>query len=115
MTIDDYTRLVLRLERELVEWLAHRGGQPVREVIQLVLAEELLHHVEARYDPREKWWMCKIGPASEDELPPGADGPLRSAVEAAFEEMLGRDSAATFSGWGHNLTNAERDVIREGD
>jgi hypothetical protein len=47
---------------------------------------------------RGKIWACKIGFADGRRLPRAADGPMR---EADF----------CFSGWGAELTDAERRVI----
>jgi len=56
-------------------------------------------------------WSCKIGPASRGDLPPGSDAPMRRAVEAAFRKLTGHDPEWTFSGWAHDLTEAERAVV----
>lgn len=60
---------------------------------------------------RVKVWECKIGPAMAGELPSGADGPMRAAIEKAFRGMTGRDADALFSGWGGEFNPAEKAVI----
>lgn len=55
-------------------------------------------------------WDCKIGYAGEDELPPGADGPMRDAIRKAFVELTGHEPQFIFSGWGGELTEAELHV-----
>lgn len=58
-----------------------------------------------------KVWMCKIGVVGDLKLPPGADGPMRTAIERAFREITGRDAEFTFSGWGGELTEGEKLVV----
>ncbi len=57
-----------------------------------------------------KIWSCKIGEADNDDLPSGADGPMREAVAKAYRELTGHDADFCFSGWNGALTRAERDV-----
>lgn len=57
-----------------------------------------------------KVWECKIGEPGDEELPPGADGPMRSAVEQAYQELVGRPADFAFSGWGGRLTEVQRAV-----
>ncbi len=55
-------------------------------------------------------WQCKIGgPAVL--LCHGADGPMRSAVEAAFQQLAGAPSEFNFSGWGATLNEGELAVV----
>ena len=49
---------------------------------------------------RMRYWYCVIGPADQDELPEGADSPMRSAVEEAFEGLAGKGADYCSSGWG---------------
>ena len=56
-------------------------------------------------------WECRIGEISRDQLPSGADGPMRDAVEAAYVELTGRESGFIFSGWDGRLTAHERAVV----
>ena len=58
-------------------------------------------------------WSCKIGPASRGDLPPGSDAPMRAAVERAFRKLTGHDPEWTFSGWAHDLDEAERAVVED--
>lgn len=53
-----------------------------------------------------KIWFCKIGEA--ESVPEGADGPMREAVEAAYKDLTGREPGFLFSGWGGQLSEAER-------
>lgn len=55
-----------------------------------------------------KVWSCKIGEIDESMLPDGADQPMRKAVEAAYKELTDSDNQFCFSGWGAELTEAER-------
>lgn len=50
----------------------------------------------------EKIWTCKIGSVDDNELPDGADAPMRQAVQRAYFEMTGRCPGFTFSGWAAN-------------
>ena len=55
----------------------------------------------------EKIWKCKIG-GEVGDLPAGADGPMRRAVQTAFKTLTGVEASFTFSGWGATLTEGER-------
>ena len=57
----------------------------------------------------EKIWKCKIG-GKVGDMPAGADGPMRRAVQTAFETLTGVEASFTFSGWGATLTEGERAV-----
>lgn len=58
-----------------------------------------------------KIWTCKIGECHADFLPPGADGPMREAVERAYRELTGKTPLFIFSGWGGELDEDERAVV----
>jgi len=45
------------------------------------------------------YWVCIVGPIDSDELPDGADGPLRTAVLNRVREMTS-DAVGCWSGWG---------------
>lgn len=62
----------------------------------------------------EKIWKCKIG-GEVGDLPAGADGPMRRAVQIAFETLTGVEASFTFSGWGATLTEVERAVHENRD
>jgi len=53
-----------------------------------------------------KIWTCKIGEIDFDQH--GADAPMRRAVREAYIKVTGEDPAFIFSGWGGELTDAER-------
>lgn len=55
-------------------------------------------------------WTCKIGETLLKPLPPGADAPMRNAVEKAYRELTGYDNDFCFSGWGGLLTFGERNA-----
>lgn len=58
-------------------------------------------------------WDCKIGELSDDiELPNGADGPMREAVNHAYKTLTGREPSFIFSGWDGTLTDAEREALK---
>jgi transcriptional regulator NrdR family protein len=48
----------------------------------------------------KEYWVCVIGPVERKELPMGADGPPRAAVQAAIIKMIGRQPHECGSGWG---------------
>lgn len=56
-------------------------------------------------------WECKVVIVDDDELPDGADQPMRKAVRAAVNELIGRDEDVLFSGWGGKLTEAEANEV----
>lgn len=53
---------------------------------------------------KERIWWCKIG----GEAKVRNDAPMRAAVEAAFKEVTGQESAFVFSGWNGHLTEPQR-------
>jgi hypothetical protein len=53
-------------------------------------------------------WTCKIGETLGQPLPPGADGPMRTAVEDAYLRLTGNEADFVFSGWGGELSEWER-------
>ena len=56
-----------------------------------------------------KTWSCKIGEVLD--LAPGSDAPMRLAVARAYKELTGKEADFCFSGWGAELTQAERAVV----
>lgn len=63
-----------------------------------------------------KIWTCKIGELTQeewDELGAGIDSPMRKAVEEAYYTLTGRHEEFIFSGWGGELTEAERAVVED--
>lgn len=58
----------------------------------------------------ERIWFCKVG-GETDFFEKGADLPMRRAIAKAFRDLTGRDPEFTFSGWGQELTEAERAVV----
>lgn len=58
-----------------------------------------------------KIWGCKIGEVAS--VPPGADAPMREAVERAYKELTGEEAVFNFSGWGEELTEGERAVVED--
>ena len=58
-------------------------------------------------------WFCKIGEVDRLMLPRGADGPMRQAVREAYKNLTGKYPDFIFSGWGGELTPAEREVVEE--
>ncbi len=58
-----------------------------------------------------KIWTCKIG--SAQALPPGADVPMRIAIQEAFRRLTGDYPEFTFSGWGGELTEEELAVVED--
>ena len=60
-----------------------------------------------------KIWGCKIGEVDDQELPDGADSPMREAVRIAYRKLTGHEPHFIFSGWGEELTRTEREVVTE--
>lgn len=60
--------------------------------------------------PQHKAWSCKIGIYGDVQLPPGADAPMRRAVEDAFFALTGQHATFNFSGWGAQLDQYEHEV-----
>lgn len=55
-------------------------------------------------------WTCKIG-GVVDDLPDGADFPMRQAIKEAYRRITGQDCDFCFSGWGGTLTELEQKVV----
>lgn len=58
-------------------------------------------------------WTCKIGDADLSNVPPGADAPMREAVDTAFFRLTGQEPAFIFSGWSGELTEGERACVED--
>ena len=58
----------------------------------------------------ENIWTCTIGGMTED-LANGSDLPMRQAIQRAFRDVTGTNSAYCFSGWGGSLTEGQRAVV----
>ncbi len=58
-----------------------------------------------------KIWSCKIGECAEDDVPHGADFPMRRAIRKAYQEITGKEPNFLFSGWGGELDEYEREVV----
>jgi hypothetical protein len=58
-----------------------------------------------------KIWDCKIGEIDAEKLPPGADAPMRAAIERTYYLLTGEYPQFIFSGWGGELTEGERRVV----
>lgn len=48
----------------------------------------------------DAYWSCIIGPAKRDELPDGADMPMRSVIALEFVAVTGYPAEHISSGWG---------------
>lgn len=55
---------------------------------------------------KQEFWSCVIGPAKREDLPAGADWPLRQAVQEAFELTAGHSHEICMSGWGSDSVTA---------
>ena len=56
-------------------------------------------------------WFCLIGEVDWAKLPPGADLPMRIAIQKAFHDLTGEWPQFTFSGWGAQPDENQRAVI----
>ncbi len=63
----------------------------------------------------ERYWSCKIGPATSDPGECGGDMRLREMVEDVFRAMFDKDADLCSSGWGAHLTALEREVCKNLD
>lgn len=63
------------------------------------------------FTPARNVWFCKIGYAGL--LPPGADAPMRQAIEKAFWRLTASHPEFCFSGWGGSLTKGENDALEQ--
>lgn len=61
---------------------------------------------------KQRYWMCIIGPTDQDELPDGADFPMRKAVQETFVKLTDEDAEfECWSGWG--LTKERMEEIQK--
>jgi len=60
---------------------------------------------------RKEYWHCLIGPATPNELAPGADGPMRLNIERVFRSETGHRAEVCSSGWG--TTPSEVTIIQK--
>lgn len=58
-----------------------------------------------------KIWDCTIGEV--EDVPDGADAPMRRAVREAYVKLTGKEPVFLFSGWGGQLTDVQREVVNE--
>lgn len=54
-------------------------------------------------------WTCKIGEV--EDIPDGADSPMRQAVRLAYLKLTGKEPKFIFSGWAGELTEHEQAVV----
>ena len=59
----------------------------------------------------EKIWTCKIGGDVAEWPHHGADAPMRHAIEAAYQQVTGRESEFKLTGWGGSLDLWERAAV----
>lgn len=57
-------------------------------------------------------WTCKIG-GTVNDLPNGADGPMRQAIKEAYRLLTGEEPKFCFSGWGGELDKGEKEVVKK--
>jgi hypothetical protein len=56
-------------------------------------------------------WNCRIGEVPHHGLPDWSDRLMREAVARAYLQITGQEPHFIFSGWGGELTEAERAVL----
>lgn len=78
----------------------------------LLRALEDAERSETEGAANERIWFCKIG-GEVHGLPPGADGPMRDAVNKAYRTLTGTAPRLIFSGWGGKLSEPERAVVED--
>lgn len=84
------------------------GNHPLRVAHLENMASRVPTPFEA---PPHKAWSCTIGLMGDLDLPPGADGPMRQAVERAFFDLTGRHAEFNFTGWGAQLDRYQYEVV----
>lgn len=62
-------------------------------------------------EPPKKVWGCKIGEVDAAKLPRDSDSGMRRAVADMYQQLTGELPEFIFSGWGEELTEAERAVV----
>lgn len=60
-----------------------------------------------------KVWFCKVGFATKEVVPSGADAHMRSAVAYKFYDVVGHNPSFMFSGWNGQLTEEELAVVEK--
>ena len=48
---------------------------------------------------KPRYWVCIIGETEWNDLPRGADSPIRQATQKAFKEITGHNENHCWSGW----------------
>lgn len=48
---------------------------------------------------KPRYWICIIGETEWNDLPNGADLPIRQATKKAFKKLTGHDDNNCWSGW----------------
>jgi len=106
----------------LINAYCQENGSNTPDFILASYLTNCLMAYDTAVNAREKWhsgkalaplkiWTCKIGEVVD--VPHGADGPMRDAVERAYMEITGKRPEFCFSGWGGELTQVERDVVND--
>lgn len=87
---------------------AQRAGRFDDDDDAMALVADITEPVDAR--PLLKTWRCWIGEVEPEDLPRGADGPMREQVERTYRELTGHAPDFIFSGWGGVLAEYYRAV-----
>lgn len=61
---------------------------------------------------KQEFWTCVVGPARREDLPKGADFPMRVAVQNKFESLSGYPPEICTSGWGCDSEAAAKASIK---
>ena len=74
---------------------------------------EMAHYREAHTGEKSKIWTCTIGPVPVSNLTPGADFPMREALEKVIKEQFNYDpkDVELFTGWGGKFTLGQKAAI----
>lgn len=86
-----------------------RLEQAIKSAYRQLTGEDsqfLVAGFETRYG--ERVWQCKIGTLETMKLPWGSDWPMRNAAKAAYFETVGEHPEFISSGWGQELSEAEK-------
>lgn len=57
---------------------------------------------------KPRYWVCIIGETEWNDLPNGADSPMRTAVEKEFKKVTGHDAPHNWSGWSADIKTVDK-------
>lgn len=88
------------------------GVKVMNEKLKTCENENVDHKLHEDCGLREEIWTCTIGGMINSHIRPGGDAPMRQAVQKAYYELTGIEEEFCFSGWGCELTDSQREVVK---